>query len=540
VPLLLGLLAAALALGLYLGVEKVGPPAIPLALLRAAAWGSVAVLLLNPACARVREAGVTVLLDHSRSMSDPDSDTRWRAALDTARVLAGRRGTVLLFGEEVRPLSGAIVPDAPASRLLPALREAAARGGPVAIVTDGEVDDRVALPDDLLRRSRVVLLPRPARRDAAVSTVELPAALRAGDTAVAVIRVVASGAEPRDSADIVLRDGARVLACSRISLGPGGGGRELRFVPPEPRGDSETKIYEARVEWPVDRDRRNDARRLAALVTRASSIVLLSDSPDWDSRWLTSTLATTAGVPVRVYLRLGQGGWRDGHLLRPAKMSTVEAAARRAALLIAHGTTAGVEEASRLARRALMRWPIGGDAGDWYVTGAGNVSPLATALGGVSVESLPPLAAVARPESDSTAWTALTALRDRRGQPRTVITGQAGSARRVAEVHGSGFWRWAAKGGVAAEAYRALVAGLTDWLLEVRPPEVSRLEALRDSLRRGASELIPRSRTLEGQPGNAAGSAAGPAPVRHFPWVYFAALAALLAEWVARRRMGLR
>jgi hypothetical protein len=473
-------------------------------------------------------------------MSDPDGDTRWRSALDTARVLAGWRGTILLFGEEVRPLSDAAAPDAPASRLFPALREAAAGGAPVAIVTDGEVDDRVALPDDLLRRSRVVLLPRPARRDAAVSTAELPAALRAGDTAVAMIRVVASGAEPRDSADIVLRDGARVLARSRISLGLGGGGRELRFVPPEPRGDSETKVYEARVEWPPDQDRRNDARAVAALVTRGTSIVVISDSPDWDSRWLASTLGTTAGVPVRVYLRLGQLGWRDGHMLRPASSSTVEAAARGAALLIAHGTPAGVEEASRLARRALLRWPVAGDAGDWYVTGAGSVSPLAAALGGVSVESLPPLAAVARPGPDSAAWTALPALRDRRGQPRSVITGQAGPSRRVGEVHGSGLWRWAAKGGVAAEAYRALVAGLTDWLLVERPPELSRLMALRDSLRRGVSELTPRARTLEEQPGNAPGSAAGPAPVRHFPWVYFAALAALLAEWVARRRMGLR
>ena len=138
---LVGLLCAAAALALYLLVEKAGRQGVPLAVLRAVAWCSVAALLVNPGCRRERVRPVTVLLDGSRSMSDTASDLRWRAALDSARALAGPAGRILMFGDQPRAWTPTLRPDAPVSRLLPALSEAAASGGPVAIVTDGEVDD---------------------------------------------------------------------------------------------------------------------------------------------------------------------------------------------------------------------------------------------------------------------------------------------------------------------------------------------------------------------------------------------------------------
>ncbi|HEX4574960.1 MAG TPA: hypothetical protein VH158_07500, partial [Gemmatimonadales bacterium] len=53
----------------------------------------------------------------------------------------------------------------------------------------------------------------------------------------------------------------------------------------------------------------------------------------------------------------------------------------------------------------------------------------------------------------------------RRGAPRPVVVlSEQGGSRRAAITAG-GLYRWAFRGGANAEAYRALVAALTDWLL---------------------------------------------------------------------------
>jgi hypothetical protein len=93
---------------------------------------------------------------------------------------------------------------------------------------------------------------------------------------------------------------------------------------------------------------------------------------------------------------------------------------------------------------------------------------------------------------------------------------------------------------VALEGYRALVAATTDWLLggaERRAPE---LEAARDSLTRGLDEFLPRRRTLGAQPGEKGIATGGTVPLRDSAWLYVAALAALMVEWIARRRRGMR
>src|SRR5439155_197985 len=66
---------------------------------------------------------------------------------------------------------------------------------------------------------------------------------------------------------------------------------------------------------------------------------------------------------------------------------------------------------------------------------------------------------------DSAAVVVLTARLARRGAARPVIVlSQPGGARRAA-VAASGLFRWAFRGGASAEAYRAVVAALADWLL---------------------------------------------------------------------------
>src|SRR5207248_2048253 len=138
-------------------------------------------------------------------------------------------------------------------------------------------------------------------------------------------------------------------------------------------------------------------------------------------------------------------------------------------------------------RGAVLTWPTQrGQDGDWYVR-APEPSPLAGALAGVAWDSLPPAAAVSDlalpPTGDSAAVVVLTARLARRGAARPVIVlSQPGGARRAA-VAASGLFRWAFRGGASAEAYRAVVAALADWLLT--GGEVLRRVAPRGAARAG-------------------------------------------------------
>ena len=308
-----------------------------------------------------------------------------------------------------------------------------------------------------------------------------------------------------------------------------------------------TRYFEVRLTgFARDGESRDDMRRTAATVSQASAITLLSDAPDWDFRWLVRTLSAGSGVPVHAYIRLGPAGWRDARTMRAVTDATVRAEASNAALVVAHGTSDGVEATARMARRATWRWvtvPKQMDAsanGDWYVAAPEFASPVGGALAGVPPESLPPLEMVLDLRSDSVAWTGLVAQLDRRGRSRAVVEGLMQGDRRVVSLGVSGLWRWASHGGVAQEGYRALTASLTDWLLEDHAGAPAALAALRDSLAQGAGEFLPRAPSLHSQPGTQAASFAEPEPLRFSPWAYVVALGALVLEWVLRRRRGLR
>ena len=537
------LVAVAAALAVYQLVERPGRTGVPLALLRAAAWGGVALLLVDPGCTRSEVPGTTVLLDASRSMTGALDSARWHAAVDSARALAGARGRILVFGDDLpRAWTDTVTPAALTSRLLPALRAAAAAGGPVAIVTDGEVDDAPAVPGDLLASARVLLLPRPAVADAGVALIVLPAELRAGDTATAAVDLAVAGASAGDTTTIELLEAGRVAARQRVALGAGGSlRRELRFVPAA--GDARVvRRYEVRLAgWPRDAEPRNDRLATVAAVAPTSTIVTVSDQPDYDVRALAASLAQTSGVPVRSFVRLSASDWRDARTLAAVSERAVLAEASRATLVVAHGTAATVEAMSRRVRGALIRWPVGGGRlGDWYVTGGDVASPIGAALAGVAVESLPPLELQRDLGAEPAGWVAITVRRDRRGTALPALVGGEQGGRRVVDVGVSGLWRWASKGGVASEGYRTLVAAATDWLLAGGTPERAALTAEREALTRGAAELLPRVPTLREQPGRSAASLERRLPLRHAEWLYFVVIAALVVEWTARRRTGLR
>jgi len=542
---LLIIVSALLALGgalvLYLVLERAGPGGVPLALLRAVAWAGVAALLVDPGC-RTGAAPPTVLLDASRSMEDVRGDARWMAAQDSARRLAAG-GPVILFGGTPVAWHPGARPTAETSRLLPALRDALARGGRVVIVTDGELDDASSLPPDALRAARVVVLPRPRVPDAALAAVRLPMTIAAGDTAIAEVEVTASEAGPRDSATVELWEEGRPVARQRVGLAAGGARAQLRFVPAPPSGDRALRRYEARVtRWPADADPRDDAASTAAAVTRAPAVVLLSASPDYDFRWLAGTLRATRAAPARSFVRVADGPWRDAATLASVSADALRAAVSHADLVVAHGPDSAVRAVAALATRSTWAWTTGTGAvaGDWYVSADPAPSPVGGALSGVDAESLPPLTAMRQAAADSAGWTALPARAGRRGGARPVVAGTERDGRRAVAMLGTGLWRWAAKGGVSAEAYRAVILGLTDWLLARGATGDQGVQALRDSLARGASERLPRRAVLAPQAGEAGAASGERVPLQRRPWVYGAVLLALCLEWIVRRRRGMR
>jgi len=443
-----------------------------LAALRATGLGAGVLLVWNPTTMRHEsEGGVPlVLLDASLSMAGRNG--RWREALDSARALAkegGTTGTIWRFGERVTGFD-TLPPGDGVTRLAPAIAAAAARGGPIAVVTDGAVSDVGDIPADLLRRARIVALPRAPFFDAFVASVDGPRRVSAGDTVR--IKVSYGTAGQRDTgsgkrdASLAVNLGGRRIASRNVML-PDSGIVSTDLTFPVSRFPSPGwAAVEVRLEGVGDEEPRDDARRFVIEVSPQPSVVLLASPPDWETRFLARTLADVARLPVRTFVeteRPGKG-WRDGASLERRPVSDVARAVASAELVIEAGDAAAFTGFAP--KGAMMLWPTTSRLdGDWYVQPPGP-SSLATALAGVAWDSLPPAASLAELPSDSLSTVALTARLARRGPPRPVLLLSEHDGRRRVVVAAGGLYRWAFRGGASGEAYRALMAGLADWLLE--------------------------------------------------------------------------
>jgi hypothetical protein len=441
-----------------------------LALLRVIGVGALVLVLWNPAVARVEPAGAPplVLLDASLSLAGHGG--QWPRALDTARVLA-RGGVIWRFGARVTGFD-TLPPTDGASRLAPALAAAAARGGPVTVVTDGAITDLADVPPDLAHSPRIVVLPRAPFFDAFVAAVDGPRHVAASDTVRLTVSYGVAGPRPAgrgaDRATLTAHLAGRQVAARPVPL-PDSGivATELTF--PVARFPPGWSALEVRLEGVPDSEPRDDARIFLLEVSPQPSVVLLASPPDWESRFLARALTEVARVPLRTFVAAEPGGarWRDAATLALVAPADVRQAVAAARLVIEAGDPAAF---GRFAPRgALLVWPLARrQDGDWYVEPAGP-SPLAGALAGVAWDSLPPATWLSGLTPDPAATVVLTARLARRGAPRpiVVLAEQAGSRR--AAIAAGGLYRWAFRGGASAEAYRALVAALTDWLLASGP-----------------------------------------------------------------------
>jgi len=459
-----------------------------LAALRAAALGALVLLLWNPSGARIAAGGAPplVLLDASLSMAGHGG--RWRDALDTGRALA-QGGIIWRFGERVAGFD-TLPPTDGASRLAPALDAAAARGGPVTVVSDGAIPDLADIPPDLARRARIVVLPRAQFFDAFVASVEGPRRVAAGDTIRLRVSYGAAGktagdtarkrpgkGEDRSATLAVNVSGRRILSRPVVLPDSGIVSTDLTLSPSPAfygpfTGSSPTggwQVLEVRVEGVAgDSEPRDDSRLFVLEVKPQPSVVLLASPPDWETRFLARTLEDVARVPVRTFIEAEPGGsrWRDAATLESRAPSEVARAVAGAALVIEAGDPATFSRFSP--QGAVLLWPGTRRLdGDWYVQPPpSGPSPLTGALAGVAWDSLPPATSLVELAPDSSTTVALAARLARRGPARPMVALSERAGARRAVIAAGGLYRWAFRGGASAEAYRALVAGLVDWLLE--------------------------------------------------------------------------
>jgi hypothetical protein len=444
---------------------------VPLVILRVISVLALILLLWNPASSRTLPSGdqPIVLLDASLSLDGPP----FRAALDSARAHAGRGALVWRFGTSVTAFDTTPPKDG-ATRLGPALEAAAGRAGEVVVVTDGRIDDAAAIPPDLLRRPRVIVVPHSEAFDAYIANVDGRRHLTRSDTVRLTVSYGAGGKRETGNgkretgngkrAILAVRVGDKELASQRVSL-PDSGTVTSEITFPVSRFPSPGwQVLEVRLDGVADAESRDDSRLFAVEVSLEPAAVVFASPPDWEARFLTRTLADVARMPVKMFVETEPGRWRDAATLAPVSNADLARAAVNARLVAATGDPARAR-AFLTGRAARLLWSTNGQAGDWYVERPPS-SPFSSALSGVLWDSLPPATAVtiANPQ-DSTGDVALSARLARRGTARPIVRLQQRENGREAIIGAAGLWRWSFRGGASEEAYRSLVAALVDWLL---------------------------------------------------------------------------
>ncbi|HVB32339.1 MAG TPA: hypothetical protein VNE60_12485 [Gemmatimonadaceae bacterium] len=574
-------------------------PATPLpAALRAAALTLVMALLLDAPVGMSRVIPPWVALDASASMAAAGGGAAWRVAVDSAR--AARGDSLFLFGDSLR---AAPVPTVPADRhsdVQPVVDRALATGRPVVVVTDGVLPGAAALRA-LPAGSRVVVIGHAAVRDAAALSLDAPRAVVGGDT-IEPRLTIAAGSAGAAAGAATLFLGTRVLAVLRFdALAPfAERALEFRVRVDAPEGPA---VLRAVVASSGDSEPRNDSLGVGIDVSRQPGAVFVSTSPDYDARYALAVLRGAVALPTRGFYHVSPGNWVVDGTYQKVTDANVRAAFRDAPVAILQGDTA-IFGPPRQATRAPLALivPTVGDGNEWYVSGA-PVSPLSPALGGLPWDSLPPLLVGGGAEPRG-AWRGLEARRGREAFTRTIIAGDDAPRRvvvvaasdlwrwefrggRSADAYtalwGSIFdylasqradrraavpdarlvragdpivWRRGAagdsvvivaltpRGGGRADTLHLRFAATSSTTTSGPLPEGTYDAAVVGGTAtlvvNAPAELVPRPpRMASGTVGGAV-VRGGPPPARDAGWPYVLLVLLLCAEWVLRRRAGLR
>jgi hypothetical protein len=286
------------------------------------------------------------------------------------------------------------------------------------LITDGELDDPNALPT-FPSGSRIEVTPRPAARDLAVVSFEAPRAVVSGDT-LEVRVTIRNGALPVPQGQLAIQAGGRGLVSVPLdSFAPNA--ERIQAVRVPFSGAPGATLLAAVVTAANDVERHNDTLALPLDVAQAAGAVLVSTSPDFDARFVLPVLRGAVALPTRAYFRVAAGAWRQDGTLAPIAEAAVRAAVHDAPLAIIHGDTNyfGPPRTATTGSLALIA-PPQDSSGEWYVVAA-PPSPIAASLAGIGWDSLPPIAVSTRPPS--LGWNGLTVARARQFDHRPAITG---------------------------------------------------------------------------------------------------------------------
>jgi hypothetical protein len=571
------------------------------AALRGIAITAALALLFNVLIGARGRSSPLVAMDVSLSWVRGRDSVQFDSVLREARRAVRSADDLLAFGDSVRPLGAGARPGDRASRVRQAVERSLVAGRPLVVFTDGEIDDPDALRT-LPAGSRVVVASARTVPDVAVTGLDAPRTIVSGDS-IEVRITVATAAAGVTRARLTLDINGHVNADLPLdSLVPNAErvvNRRIAVTGPAGAG-----ILRAIVSAPGDAATRNDTLAMAIDLAPAAGAVLVSTSPDLDAREILLVLRGSLALPTRGYLRVAPNTWRIDGALTPATEDDVRNALKSAPLAIIHGDTAIFGAPRDLTRAALLLFaPPSSDrsSGEWYATAA-PPSPIAAALSGIAWDSLPPLDVTDAPLQGT--FEILETRRARRLERRVaiagierprrvVVVGAAGFARwRVrggaaadafnalwgsladwlatgasdiraavpvsALLHAGEPIAWRrgsaadsivrvmlSKRGVNSVDTLTLTFGAAADVVETAPLDEGIYDARSD---RGSSLLVvnpsrewyPRRVTVaSGTVGTTAATSDAPR-ARNAGWLFAVAIAGLCAEWIVRRRMGLR
>ena len=474
------------------------------AVLRALALFLVLGGLFLPTLGRsgIGRTGPVVLIDTSRSMGLAASPTLTR--LDSARAVARALspGLIIGFGESaaqvpIDSLAG-ITAAGSATRIAAAFETARRLGADsVVVVSDGEWDDRrlaVTMAEGLgLGVREINVLDPPSR--VGILRLGVPRQMRSGDSVQILVDIIAAGPALPDSIGVELREGDRVVTTETVAVPASGRSSRVHFRlrPTPPAGDSEWRRYRVALSAGADPYGTADDRSAWAEVTRrATGIVLVAVTPDWEARHLLPVLrrASTAGAVGYVLTAPGRFV-RMGPDPAPIPEREVLADSRSADLLVLVGGQDGISDELRsIAERQdrVLVFPgqpgpaVGtpirlsdGQAGDWYLDETIAASPISGLLAGLAIEDVPPLTLLFEAEG-TWSWAPLSARRDRQGPALPILAAGARGDERWVIATGTGYWRWAFRSGAPRHLYERTFTGAAGWLLENRVVRMVRLE----------------------------------------------------------------
>ncbi|MES2178560.1 MAG: hypothetical protein V4550_11940 [Gemmatimonadota bacterium] len=382
----IALLAGAFVAAFQYGRGLLAPRVLPLAVLRGVAAILIIALVLNAYAGRASTPTPDVALDGSESWLRGGDTAAWRAAVDSASKIGG--SSVRRFGDSLRADRAALPADR-ASGVRAVVDAATGSGRPVVVVTDGELDEPELL-SGLPRGSRTLVIPRPPSQDAAIASMDAPHAILSGDT-VAVHITIASGSGGSGAGRLELRLDESLLDTLSLSNLPPLSERvfALRGVA---TGVERGAILRAVIRSAGDREPRNDTLALGVDVTSAPAAVFVSTAPDYDAREAVAALRGVTSLPTRAYYRVAPGTWRSDAGLQRAEEKSVRDAVRDAPVVVLHGDTSVFGAPREVTRGALLLFaPPAAEEGEWFAFAA-PVSPIAPLLAGIAFDSLPPLA----------------------------------------------------------------------------------------------------------------------------------------------------